>query len=1095
AARRLCGRIDAQVRMLLEGAHAVNERLMRDVLHGVAVATSSSEQIELVRSAYRLRELVPVEITVDDPREATLREMREHLAAVIDNWEKFCAGAAIALPRFHEQSAQLLTLAQKLGHVDLARLVAALANAANLLRKNPLLHSDALADEVATALLLTGNAVNRFDVLDVDFAAQVDVLTSRLNTLQRGETLQPHELPSLQALAQRASSRSTLHQGERGLRNDLQWVEQVLDAFFRDSSNSNALAGVIERLQKIAGTFEQLGQLRAVQATQDCARRIEAFLVPGYKHQSGKFEQVARIISALDFFVAQLKCGPADLDALLAPGTTPSLQQDEATGQLGEEAHDKATSPVSVALGSDNLTPPPPQQSQSETLRTNAPTVADARQIGAQSLDMLPLFLEECEDLVPAAAAGFRAWRNEGSGSGSSGTESLQRILHTLKGSARMAGAADIGEALHDIETRVAEAQTREVATPALIDGLETGFDRIAIRIGALGAVPKAGVEAPRPMLRVHADLVDTMVNESGEIAVARSRIEGSTKSLRASLGDLTENVTRLRAHLRELEIQAESQIQSNKQSHGTQEWDPEFDPLEMDRFTRLQELTRILVEGVNDVATVESGLLLDLDRVDDALTQQTRLARELTQHLMAVRMVPFDSISERLKRVVRMTSEETGKNVAFSITGGGVAIDRSVLECVTGPIEHLLRNAVVHGIETGEQRIAAGKSGQGEVKLTLLQAGNEVEIRVGDDGGGIDYPRIRDEAVKRGLLTAEQDASEMQLEQLIYRPGFTTASHLSENAGRGIGLDAVKNEIAALGGHVNVRGQANHGTTFSLHLPLTLAVVPVVLVKSGSRNLAIPSSMVVQASEMKAGEMLQLRSTAMMEWQGQQFDLHYLPHLLGESAAQPLPQRCHWVIMLRSGVQYIALEVDALIGSEEVVIKNLGPQLAHVPGISGVTVLGDGEVVLIVNPVTLVNARQSKSSFNAPENVEAALPPLVMVVDDSLTVRKITDHLLNRAGYRVMTAKDGVDALEQLAEAVPCVMLLDIEMPRMDGFELLRRLRADARYESLPVIIITSRIADKHRNHALQLGANNYLGKPYDEETLLAMIAEYLAK
>ncbi|CAG4884454.1 Hybrid sensor histidine kinase/response regulator [Georgfuchsia toluolica] len=1221
AARRLCGHIDEQVRLLRDGAQAVPERLMRDVLYDVAMAAVSNERIDLVRAAYRLRELVPVEATAGDPREAALREMRERLGSSVDDWDQFCAGAAIALPRFHEQSAQLLTLAQQLGHVDLARLVAALANAANLLRKNPLLHSDALAGEVATALLLTENAVNRFDALDGGFVAQVDALTGRLNALQRGETLPSHELPALQALAQRAGNRSVLRQRGRDLRDDLRQVERALDVFFRDSAKAEALAGVAQTLQQIAGVFEQLGQPRAVQVTQECARRIGTFLVPGHERQPGEFEEVARKISALDFFVEQLQRGPTDLDALLAPPplstsgseTAPApaaagipggaVAAESVTNEAARLAHAnaeevdnellavfieeaaQALDTIGIQLGGSMTSPANPEPlsilrrcfhtlkgsssmvglmdfgetahavetvlerhlqsggpatpelhemvdtarhvvsdwignlqrgagtpdttsllrqceairqqpaQHAEAVRTKPPAVADMEQTRAKSQTLLPVFLEECADLIPAVAAGFSCWRNEGK----SGAESLQRILHTIKGSARMAGAVDIGETIHNIETRIAAAQATAVVTPELIDELETGFDRIVNRIGALRAAPEAGAEAPQPMLRVPAGLVDTMVNEAGEIAIARAHIEGSAKSLRASLGDLTENVARLRTHLRELEIQAESRIQSNAQSHGSEESIQEFDPLEMDRFTRMQELTRILAEDVNDVATVEHGLLHDLDQVDAALTQQARLARELAQQLMGVRMVPFSTIAERLRRVLRMTAGEAGKKIGLVIEGGAVELDRSVLERVTGPLEHLLRNAVVHGIETGDQRAAAGKPAQGEVRLALLQAGNEVQISVGDDGRGLDYPCIRDEAVKRGLLGADQETSEAQLEQLIYRPGFTTVTRLSESAGRGVGLDVVKSEIAAMGGHVDVRAQAGRGTTFSLHLPLTQAVLPVVLVKSGRRTFAIPASMVVQASDMKAEAMVQLRSAAELEWQGQRLALHYLPRLLGDSATQPLLQHRHWVLVLRGGVQQIALEVDALVGNEEVVIKNIGPQLAHVPGISGATVLSHGEVVLIVNPLLLVNAQLAQTQPRAPvpvaEPAPAALPPLVMVVDDSLTVRKITGRLLDRAGYRVMTAKDGVDTLEQLAEAVPAVMLLDIEMPRMDGFELLRRLRADARFKSLPVIMITSRIADKHRNYALELGVNNYLGKPYDEAELLAMIAGFIAR
>ena len=1449
ASQRLCSRIDAQLKKLIEGTHAVAERLMRDVLYEVATTAVSDDHIDSVRAAYRLQDLLP-NATVDDPNEAILRRMRDRLGHAADSWDHFCAGAAIALPEFHEHSSELLTLTQQLQHVDLARLVAGLSNTANLLRKNPLLHSDALATEIATALLLTEEAINHFGALDVEFAEQIDVVTVRLNELQRGE--QPGALtqPALRALAQRAASRIAVHQLARNLRAQLLLVEQGLDAFFRDERNTKALVGVADPLLKTIDMFEQLDQHRAVVVVRDCAKQIQAFAMPGYQRQPENFEEVARKISALGFFVERLQVGQADLELLLAPpvpvgapelfvssveveisqmarmartivgvmsgklGDAPldddrrdalrselkqnlegvrenarlvadeaverqadaalkALVGDASTDRIEEiiaplaaESHlageadatlttanstrlaDASTTEVDAELlaifieevlqsldtigvqlyrlianpdksehlailrrsfhmlkGSSRLiglhdfsdaaravestiglhlkgdmpaskelhamldaaqrlisdwverlqrranapdTAPLLRQCQVlqtgttaddvaasegeaqpvtrivkigglaldrelyeiylEEARTNlavlekewrrtpsratiraahtlagtsatlglasvqalakalemalerfssaavatdatqdatlqlalrrltamVTSVADQRQpdaddelvtrlnammasptvIGAMAGDIatiapaaasksdnefLPLFLEECQDLMPSIATAFTDWRSSGDVFDKRGAGAVQRLLHTLKGSARMAGLADIGEAVHGVETRVADAQARASAsgaTSTLIDELESEFDKAAAMVDALTAVPDVESEAQtqHPMLRVRADVVDTMVNASGEISIARARIEGGAKTLRASLVDLTENVARFRTHLRELEIQAESSIQSQIVAQAGPGQNRNFDPLEMDRFTRLQELTRILAESVNDVATVERSLMRDLDQVDTALTQQARLSRELTQRLMGVRMVPFASVAERLQRVVRLSADELGKRVNFILDGGETELDRSVLERMTGPIEHLLRNAVVHGIETADLRAASGKLVAGEVRLSLLQTGNEVEISVNDDGGGLDFTRIRSEAVKRGLMSVEQHVDENQLAQLIYQPGFTTAATLSAIAGRGVGMDVVRSETTALGGRIDVRAQAKRGTSFTVHLPLTLAVVPALLVKSGERTYAIPSAMIVQANEMKPEAMDALRASTQVDWQGQQFALHYLPRLLGHPAAQPGQRPRHWVILLRAGVQRVALEIDALIGNEEVVIKNIGPQMARLKGFSGATVLGDGEVVLILNPVALVGRPIIAQSALAPTEEEVGPQP-VMVVDDSLTVRKITGRLLERAGYRVMTAKDGVDALEQLAGTLPLIVLADIEMPRMDGFELLQKIRADERLKKLPVIMITSRIANKHRNYAMELGANHYLGKPYDEDALLAIIAGYAGK
>jgi chemosensory pili system protein ChpA (sensor histidine kinase/response regulator) len=290
-------------------------------------------------------------------------------------------------------------------------------------------------------------------------------------------------------------------------------------------------------------------------------------------------------------------------------------------------------------------------------------------------------------------------------------------------------------------------------------------------------------------------------------------------------------------------------------------------------------------------------------------------------------------------------------------------------------------------------------------------------------------------------------------------------------------------------------------GTRFRVYLPLTLAITQAVLVRVGNRHYAIPSSMVAQVSELKPKAIAAIRAEGATTWLGDRYVWHYLPRLLGDRSAQPDDSlRRHWLLLLRAGNQHIAVETDALVGNQELVVKNVGPQLARVVGIAGATVLADGEIALILNPIALAGreARASKIGTTTTGG-EAAVPAVaaragtIMVVDDSLTVRKITGRLLAREGYHVLTAKDGVEALEQLLDVTPDVMLVDIEMPRMDGFDLTRNVRADERLKRIPIIMITSRIADKHRNYAMEIGVNHYLGKPYDEEQLLELIAGYV--
>jgi len=736
--------------------------------------------------------------------------------------------------------------------------------------------------------------------------------------------------------------------------------------------------------------------------------------------------------------------------------------------------------------------------------------------------DLLPIFLDEGNELLDQLDVAVHNWR--GNPADATPAAGIARLLHTLKGSARMVGAMSLGQSLHDLETRLERVRGQNAAESGILDELETALDQTRQALDTLGnpeavAAPVAepaqpanlvatpielddtgpaqpgelAAQAARTMLRVEASRIDQFVNEAGEISIARTRIEGELRTLRRSLLDLTENVIRLRNQLREVEIQADTQMQSRLsqvETHHT-----EFDPLEMDRYTRLQELTRMMAESVGDVTTVQQNLLKNLDGAESALHAQSRMARELQQSLMYVRMVPFDSLAERLYRLVRQTAKELGRRANLDIIGGQIEIDRSVLEAMTGPLGHLVRNAVTHGIEPPEVRRAAGKPEIGQITLRVSHEGNDVVIEFRDDGAGLDFASIRRHAIETGLIDASEETDDKRLTNLIFVPGFTTAS-LSSLAGRGVGMDVVKSETAAVGGRISVATEAGQGTTFRIHLPLTLAVTQALLVRAGGRTLAIPSSMVAQVLELKPQALEDIRAKRGTEWLGEHFSYRYLPRLLGDTESQPQLDRFNWILLLRAGSETLALHVDALRGNQEVVVKNAGPQYARMVGYSGATVLGDGEIVLILNPVALSGRTHGGAEDALPAVSRASLvptQPTVMVVDDSLTVRKITGRLLEREGYRVITAKDGVDALEQLLTASPDVIIADIEMPRMDGFDLTRNIRADARLKAVPIIMITSRTAEKHKRYAEEIGVNHYLGKPYDEDVLLQLIRDFV--
>jgi chemosensory pili system protein ChpA (sensor histidine kinase/response regulator) len=714
---------------------------------------------------------------------------------------------------------------------------------------------------------------------------------------------------------------------------------------------------------------------------------------------------------------------------------------------------------------------------------------------------LLPVFLEEAQQLLPQIGADLRDWKAKPDDAQVS--RSLQRALHTLKGSARMAGAIRLGELTHLMESRIEAAQEAGDVGAALFGELEQKLDRLSLDLERMQYAPEpaaaAPVEAPRAeaplpspsaMLRVNADVLDQLINESGEVSIARTRVEAELRAVKQSIVDLSESVARLRGQLREVEVQADSQMQSR--ATELEQRNREFDPLEFDRYTRLQELTRLMAESLHDATSIQQTLAKSLGDADGALAHQSRVSRDVQQALMRMRAVPFANLNERLYRIVRQTARELGKSAELDIQGSQVEVDRSVLERIGAPLEHMLRNALAHGLEAPAARAAAGKPAIGRISVALRQEANEIALTVSDDGAGLDLDKLRRRAEARGLLAAEALASDAEAAQLIFVSGLSTADEVTELAGRGVGMDVVRSEIGAIGGRVEIATAQGRGTTFTVYLPLTLAVTQAVLVRAGGAACAVPSAMVEQVLRLKSDAMAARFAGGAIEFQERSYPLYDLTRLQG-GAAEAIAPGYHSVLLLRGGAQRIALHVDELLGNQEIVVKAIGPQLARVPGISGATVLADGRIALIVNPVQLVQRARGAPLREMAPPAAAGAAPLILVVDDSLTVRKITGRLLEREGYRVLAAKDGLDALEMMKDLLPAVMLVDIEMPRMDGFDLTRTVRADPRTRDIPIIMISSRTAGKHRDQAMQLGVNAFLGKPYPEVELLQHISGFL--
>jgi chemosensory pili system protein ChpA (sensor histidine kinase/response regulator) len=604
------------------------------------------------------------------------------------------------------------------------------------------------------------------------------------------------------------------------------------------------------------------------------------------------------------------------------------------------------------------------------------------------------------------------------------------------------------------------------------------------------GREPVSTIER-QELARVDAELLDQLLNNAGEVSIFRARVEQQMTSIEFNLAELGRTVTRLREQLRKLELETEAQILHRHQdeAHGGR---TDFDPLELDRYSTIQQLSRALAESVSDVASLE-GLLGNLNRdAQNLLLQQGRIVTELQNGLMRTRMVPFDRHVQRLARIVRQAAQEEGKQVELVTEGAAGELDRQVLERMLPPFEHMLRNSVVHGIETPDERRRAGKSETGRISVRLQREGAEVVITVEDDGAGLNVNAIRSKARQMGLLAPEQTITDEEALQLILEPGFSTADRLTQQAGRGVGMDVVATEVKKLGGGLFIESIAARGARFTIRLPFTLAITQALIVRVHEELFALPVATVEGVARLPRIEILRHidEEAPSFEYGGQSYRFQYLGAFVGSGpSVLPESDAAVPVILVRAGEHSTALVTDELLGSREIVVKSLGPQIAAIRGISGATILGDGRIVVILDVGALV---RSEWRSRAPD---AAVAPtrddriFALVVDDSITVRRVTQRLLERNGMRVMTAKDGVDAMSLLQDHIPDVILLDIEMPRMDGYEVAAHVRSDPRLTDVPIIMITSRVGDKHRARAIELGVDDYLGKPYQESQLLDAI------
>lgn len=766
-------------------------------------------------------------------------------------------------------------------------------------------------------------------------------------------------------------------------------------------------------------------------------------------------------------------------------------------------------------------------------------------------------FLEESEEILANAEKLLNQWFDQRSDR--SLLLQLQRAAHSIKGGARMIDVEEVASIAYELETTFEQFAVYQFNSNAY-DGLlqktlvwlrqaifqrdYNGFEQLHSSLKKIayvdvtaqlperlaktdnlvvstdfGFVEGDGTEPPQmmgewansgssdsnnEMIRISADLVEKMIDLSGENSINRSRIEMDLGQLGNTLNEMELAIKRLADQLRRMEGELESQIIAKHGSENSRYAD--FDPLEMDQYSSLNQLSKSLAESASDLVDFKSTLADKIRETEGLLLQQSRIQAEIQESLMRTRLVPFDRMLPRLQRIVRQTSTTLNRPAELIVQNTEGELDRNILERLVTPFEHMLRNAIDHGLEDTADRIALKKPEVGSIVLNISRQGTDVIVSFSDDGKGIDAEKIREKALSLDLIKADQVIDQEEILQFIFHPGFSTAKAVTQISGRGVGLDVVQSEIKSLGGHVSVSSELGKGTVFTIRVPTTVAVSDALMVKVGDQQYAISLAQIDRIVRI-APTTLESYFNSKDDYfkiDGANYKLRYLSEFVGN---QPIPRLNNVghslpVLLIKGNSgQTIALLVDQLVGSRaQIVVKPIGQQFANVGVVAGATILGDGQVCLILdgqNVARQIQATQRVKQLNDQRDGSrnANARRLVMIVDDSVTVRKVTSRLLERQGYDIVTAKDGVDAIEQLENVRPDLMLLDIEMPRMDGFEVTNLVRHHDIHRDLPIIMITSRTGEKHRERAFSLGVTHYMGKPFQEAELLANIQQLIAE
>jgi chemosensory pili system protein ChpA (sensor histidine kinase/response regulator) len=609
----------------------------------------------------------------------------------------------------------------------------------------------------------------------------------------------------------------------------------------------------------------------------------------------------------------------------------------------------------------------------------------------------------------------------------------------------------------------------------------------------------------PGDVVRVPLQRLNELVRLMTDLVVNRATFEQHYAGLIGQVEELKLSTARLRRVAQKLETNYEARALGGNLTlrtvggAGASAGSDGFDELEFDRYTDFHLLTRELAETASDIATVGARVADTVGDFDTDITHLGRVTRDIQDKVMEFRMVPLRTLASRLERAVRVTAEACGKSVEFVLEGQHVAMDKSLLQEMADPLMHLLRNAVDHGIEAPAEREEAGKPLEGRIAVRAYHEGTDVILEVEDDGKGLDLERIRRTIVERGYVD-EAEAAGLDGEALtsfVFEPGFSTAGRVTEISGRGVGLDIVKAKVVRLNGRIRIVSRPGAGATVVVRVPMTLAITRILLFRAGNELLGLPLGAVVQIVRPHAAAIVPLGSDRVVTVSGHTYPVRDLADSLGLPHQSDPTRTARPLLIANLAGRHVALEIDEILTSRDAVVKTLGTHLRRVVGVWGATLLGDGTVVLILNPADLGGvAEKPRPRAAVPRAVATEREPYtILVVDDSLSMRHVLSAAVRRAGWIPVQARDGIEALEAVHRAArpPDLILLDIEMPRMDGYEFLATIRGQKVYSSLPIVMLTSRGGEKHREKAYALGATDYVVKPFQEDALTERISRLI--